>query len=64
MNIADGPYYLSYFFRVMQGKYRVVLGIPEHVVNESWHQGVWKYVAFAKHVCLVAVDEVHCITEW
>ena len=35
------------FSELCSGKYRVVFGIPEHVVNESWHQGAWNNVAFA-----------------
>ena len=43
--------------------YYAVFVAPEVIIHPPW-RGIFGYPLFKQHLCLIAVDEAHCISEW
>ena len=49
---------------IASGLYTHVLVSPEILLNRSFKQHIWYCEAFMRRLCLIAIDEMHFITQW
>ena len=50
-----------YFSAINDSKYHIILSSPEAALTSYWF-GVWRRLR--QEICLLAIDEAHCLVQW
>lgn len=50
-----------YSLGIKDGDYSVIYATPEAAVHSQW-RAVWKH--HKTRICVLALDEVHCLIDW
>lgn len=51
-----------FYTGIQDGRYSIVLTSPELLVEDGHLQQAVK--GYGRKLCLIAVDKVHCLSEW